>query len=205
MLIHLFRQYLFKGFSFIAVVLLGDLGVGKSNLLSRFTGTETTEIFATQRIEIDTKIIKTQVWDTAGQERHNALPRTHCRGAVGALLVYDISDRITFENASKIWLKELRDQADSNIVIILVGNKSDLEHCRAVITDEAKVFAIENDLLFIETSALEGSNVELAFRNLLTEIYKIVTARGPGEQIFSSDPPMYLPHDPNNQRGLKCC
>lgn len=89
------------------------------------------------------------------------------RGAVGALLVYDIAKQITFENVQR-WLKELRDHADSNIVIMLVGNKSDLRHLRAVPTEEAKVFAAENNLSFIETSALDASNVEGAFQNILT-------------------------------------
>jgi len=75
------------------------------------------------------------------------------------------------------WLKELRDHADSNIVIMLVGNKSDLRHLRAVPTEEAKQFASENNLSFIETSALDASNVELAFQNILTEIYRIVSSK----------------------------
>ncbi|GAP82483.2 putative Ras-like protein Rab-11B [Rosellinia necatrix] len=75
------------------------------------------------------------------------------------------------------WLKELRDHADANIVIMLVGNKSDLRHLRAVPTEEAKHFASENHLSFIETSALDASNVELAFQNILTEIYRIVSSK----------------------------
>ena len=81
--------------------------------------------------------------------------------------MYDISKHITYENVVR-WLKELRDHADSNIVIMLVGNKSDLRHLRAVPTEEAKAFAAENSLSFIETSALDASNVELAFQNILT-------------------------------------
>ena len=92
---------------------------------------------------------------------------SYYRGAVGALLVYDIAKQITFENVQR-WLKELRDHADSNIVIMLVGNKSDLRHLRAVPTEEAKTFAKENNLSFIETSALDASNVEGAFQNILT-------------------------------------
>lgn len=89
------------------------------------------------------------------------------RGAVGALLVYDISKHSTYENVSR-WLKELRDHADSNIVIMLVGNKSDLRHLRAVATEDAKQFAADNGLMFIETSALDSSNVEQAFQKILT-------------------------------------
>lgn len=158
-----------------AVVLIGDSGVGKSNLLSRFTRNEfnldsksTIGVeFATRSIQVDAKTIKAQIWDTAGQERYRAITSAYYRGAVGALLVYDISKHQTYENVTR-WLKELRDHADSNIVIMLVGNKSDLRHLRAVPTEEAKQFASENNLSFIETSALDASNVELAFQNILT-------------------------------------
>jgi Ras-related protein Rab-11A len=158
-----------------AVVLIGDSGVGKSNLLSRFTRNEfnldsksTIGVeFATRSIQVDTKTIKAQIWDTAGQERYRAITSAYYRGAVGALLVYDISKHQTYENVTR-WLKELRDHADSNIVIMLVGNKSDLRHLRAVPTEDAKAFASENNLSFIETSALDASNVDLAFQNILT-------------------------------------
>jgi len=167
-----------------AVVLIGDSGVGKSNLLSRFTRNEfnldsksTIGVeFATRSIQVDAKTIKAQIWDTAGQERYRAITSAYYRGAVGALLVYDISKHQTYENVTR-WLKELRDHADSNIVIMLVGNKSDLRHLRAVPTEEAKQFASENNLSFIETSALDASNVELAFQNILTEIYRIVSSK----------------------------
>lgn len=92
---------------------------------------------------------------------------SYYRGAVGALLVYDIAKHLTYENVDR-WLRELRDHADSNIVIMLVGNKSDLRHLRAVPTEEAKSFAESNQLSFIETSALDSTNVETAFHNILT-------------------------------------
>jgi Ras-related protein Rab-11A len=82
---------------------------------------------------------------------------------VGALLVYDITKHVTYENVER-WLKELRDHADSNIVIMLVGNKSDLKHLRGVSTDDAQAFAEKEGLSFIETSALESTNVEKAFQ-----------------------------------------
>lgn len=89
------------------------------------------------------------------------------RGAVGALLVYDISKRITFDNVER-WLKELRDHADQNIVIMLVGNKCDLRHLRTVQSEEAMAFAESNDLAFIETSALDSTGVDTAFHRILT-------------------------------------
>jgi len=171
-------DYLFK------VVLIGDSGVGKSNLLSRFTRNEfnlesksTIGVeFATRSIQVGGKITKAQIWDTAGQERYRAITSAYYRGAVGALLVYDIAKHITYENVER-WLKELRDHADANIVIMLVGNKSDLRHLRAVPTEEAKAFAEKHGLSFIETSALDSTNVEVAFRNILEEIYHIVSQK----------------------------
>ncbi|ESO05242.1 hypothetical protein HELRODRAFT_185511 [Helobdella robusta] len=171
-------DYLFK------VVLIGDSGVGKSNLLSRFTRNEfnlesksTIGVeFATRSIMVDNKRIKAQIWDTAGQERYRAITSAYYRGAVGALVVYDIAKHMTFENVER-WLKELRDHADDNIVIMLVGNKSDLRHLRAVPTDLAKSFAEKNSVSFLETSALDSTNVEAAFTHILTAIYKIVSQK----------------------------
>ena len=93
--------------------------------------------------------------------------RSYYRGAVGALLVYDISKHGSYENVER-WLKELRDHADTNIVISLVGNKSDLRHLRSVPTEEAKAFSEKNGICFIETSALDSTNVEQAFQTILT-------------------------------------
>ncbi|TIC18264.1 ras-domain-containing protein [Wallemia mellicola] len=174
---------------------LTDSGVGKSNLLSRFTRNEfnmdsksTIGVeFATRSLEVDQKTIKAQIWDTAGQERYRAITSAYYRGAVGALLVYDISKQSSFANVER-WLKELKDHADSNIVIMLVGNKSDLKHLRAVPTAEAQSYTEEkskledgtessNPIRFIETSALDSTNVEAAFQNILTDIYQLVATK----------------------------
>ncbi|CAG0898603.1 unnamed protein product, partial [Darwinula stevensoni] len=122
-------------------------------------------------VQVDGTIIKAQLWDTGGQERYRAIIPAYYRGAVGALLVYDITRSSTYRNA-EIWLKELRDAVGGNIAIMLVGNKRDLRHLRAVSTEEAKAFAKENNLFFIETSAFDDTNVRAAFLNLLTEIYR---------------------------------
>ncbi|XP_052178504.1 ras-related protein RABA1f [Diospyros lotus] len=171
-------DYLFK------LVLIGDSGVGKSNLLSRFARDEfslesksTIGVeFATRSIRVEDKIVKAQIWDTAGQERYRAITSAYYRGAVGALLVYDVTRHITFENVER-WLKELRDHTDSNIVVMLVGNKADLRHLRAVSTEDAKAFAEREKTFFMETSALESLNVENAFTEVLTEIYHIVSRK----------------------------
>lgn len=92
------------------------------------------------------------------------------------MLVYDISKHATFENVER-WLKELRDHAEPNIVVMLVGNKSDLRHLRAVETDEAMAFSEQHNLAFIETSALDSSGVDTAFQRILTEIYRLMSRR----------------------------
>ncbi|KAM4601355.1 RAB11a, member RAS oncogene family, like [Polymixia lowei] len=205
-------DYLFK------VVLIGDSGVGKSNLLSRFTRNEfnlesksTIGVeFATRSIQVEGKTIKAQIWDTAGQERYRAITSAYYRGAVGALLVYDIAKHLTYENAER-WLKELQDHADSNIVIMLVGNKSDLRHLRAVPTDEAKAFAEKHGLSFLETSALDSSNVELAFQTILTAIYNIVSQRqmsGRSDSEFSPGSnvvPITVQPTQNSAKQGACC
>lgn len=104
------------------------------------------------------------------------------------MLVYDIAKHITYENVER-WLRELRDHADQNIVIMLVGNKSDLRHLRAVPTEEATAYAERNQLSFIETSALDSTNVERAFTNILTEIYRSVSTRQvPSDRIQPISP-----------------
>lgn len=164
-------------------MLIGDSGVGKSNLLSRFTRNEfnldsksTIGVeFATRSIQVDSKTIKAQIWDTAGQERYRAITSAYYRGAVGALLVYDISKHQTYENVTR-WLKELRDHADANIVIMLVGNKSDLRHLRAVPTEEAKAFAstllspdpVPQNGLLILASVLQARTTFPSLRLLLS-------------------------------------
>ncbi|XP_056619043.1 ras-related protein Rab-25b [Triplophysa dalaica] len=166
------------------VVLIGESGVGKSNLLSRFTKNEfnhdsRTTIgveFSTRTLQLNGLTIKAQIWDTAGLERYRAITSAYYRGAVGALLVYDISRHLTYESAER-WLKELYDHADPHIVVMLVGNKTDLSAERSVPTEDAKDFAEKNGLLFMETSALESTNVEAAFNTVLTEIHKKVSSK----------------------------
>lgn len=120
--------------------------------------------------------MKAQIWDTAGQERYRAITSAYYRGALGALLVYDTTKAMTFDNVSR-WLKELRDHADSNIVIMLIGNKTDLKHLRAVATEDAQSYAEKEGLSFLETSALEATNVEKAFQTILSEIYRIISKK----------------------------
>lgn len=196
------------------VVLIGESGVGKSNLLSRFTKNEfnhdsRTTIgveFSTRTIQLDKSIIKAQIWDTAGLERYRAITSAYYRGAVGALLVYDISKHLTYESAER-WLKELYDHGDPHMVVMLVGNKSDLDTLRTVPTDEAKDFADKRGLMFMETSALDSTNVEAAFHEILTAIHTKVSSRevtrGSISAVTITDP--IGPSSEAQEKGRSCC
>ncbi|CAD5190482.1 ras-related protein Rab11B [Musa acuminata AAA Group] len=193
-------DYLFK------VVLIGDSGVGKSNLLSRFTRNEfslesksTIGVeFATRTIRVDEKVVKAQIWDTAGQERYRAITSAYYRGAVGALVVYDITRHVTFESVER-WLKELREHTDSSTIIMLVGNKADLRHLRAVSTEDAKDFAERENSFFMETSALESMNVENAFSEVLTQIHHVVCKKA----LEAGNDPASLPKGQTINIGSK--
>lgn len=167
-------DYLFK------IVLIGDSGVGKSSILTSFKTDGTVSIentkstigveFATKSIQISDKIVKLQVWDTAGTERYSAVTSAYYRGAVGSLLVYDVTNRNTFTAISK-WMGQLQKNADSNIIITLVGNKADLE-TREISTEEGETLAKSLGISFIETSAQRFSNIVETFNRLSNSIYQ---------------------------------
>lgn len=169
------EDYIFK------IVLAGDSAVGKSNLLSRYARDEfhasskaTIGVeFQTQSMVIDGKRIKAQIWDTAGQERFKAVTSAYYRGAVGALVVYDISRHQSFDNIYH-WLEELRVNSDMNVVAMLVGNKCDLESLREVSVEEGRSLAEAESMYFMETSALDATNVTQVFHMVVTEIYNVV-------------------------------
>jgi len=127
--------------------------------------------FISKTVSVEDKVIEVQVWAPSGQERFGPLPPVYFRGVAGALLIYDITQYKTFANAEK-WLEQLRSNSDANTVIMLVGNKSDLQSLRAVSYEEATAFAGKHGIEFLETSALDSSNVDLAFEKVVTEIYQ---------------------------------
>uniref|UniRef100_A0A7C9D7K4 Uncharacterized protein n=1 Tax=Opuntia streptacantha TaxID=393608 RepID=A0A7C9D7K4_OPUST len=177
------EEYLFK------VVIIGDSAVGKSNLLSRYARNEfnmhskaTIGVeFQTQSIDIDGKEVKAQIWDTAGQERFRAVTSAYYRGAVGALIVYDISRRTTFDSIGR-WLDELNTHSDTTVARMLVGNKCDLDNIRAVSIEEGKSLAEEHGLFFMETSAKNSTNVKTAFELVIKEIFNSL-----GRKVLNSD------------------
>ncbi|KAJ3433948.1 ras-related protein rab-4a [Anaeramoeba flamelloides] len=161
-------------------IVVGGMGTGKTSLLNRFIDDEfytdcphTIGIeFAAKVVPVSDERIKVQVWDTAGQERFRAITRSYFRGAVCTLLVYDVSRRKSF-NQLTTWLNDAQNLTNPNSLILLIGNKIDLEE-RVVTREEAEEFAQENNLLYTETSAKTGENVNDAFMDMTKKVYKLV-------------------------------
>lgn len=172
------------GMELYKIVLLGNSGVGKSNLLSRMNNNEFSEEFLstigveflTKVMEVEGEKVKAQIWDTAGQERYASMLGTYYKKAKGALLVYDVSDRASF-NGIERWRSQLQQHSDPDVVMVLVGNKADLSK-RAVTTEEGRAFAQSNGMLFIETSAKSGSNVKESFDMLIAGVHNKFKSSG---------------------------
>ena len=161
------------------LVLLGEAAVGKSSLVLRFAKGQFHEshestigaAFLTRTVCLDDTTVKFEIWDTAGSERFHSIAPMYYRGAMAAIVVYDITNTDTFERA-KAWVKELQIQASPNIVIALAGNKVDLKTNRVVDYDEASTYAEENGLLFMETSAKTELNVDKIFFAIAKKLQK---------------------------------
>ena len=161
------------------IVLIGDTSVGKTNILSKYLSNEfdpdskaTVGVeFGTRDFKIENNTVKVQIWDTAGQERYRSITNAYYKGAKGSLLVYDITNPKTFENVDK-WLSDLKTNAEEKISVVLVGNKTDLEGERKITLEQGKEKAELFKLAFIETSALNGNNIEKAFNELISDVYK---------------------------------
>ena len=160
-------------------IIIGDAAVGKSNLLLRYAhgqfkpeyqitiGVE----FGAKNVCIRDKFYSIQIWDTAGQENFRSITRAYYKNSVCSLVVYDISKRETFNNAST-WIEECKNQSPKTIYMILVGNKSDLNEKREVSKEEGQDLAERYGIEFYETSAKTGENVEELFKNSADEIAK---------------------------------
>jgi Ras-related protein Rab-11A len=165
----------------IKIVIVGDSGVGKSNILTRYVQDEFNQDskatvgveLSTKTYKINDKFVKVHLWDTAGQERYKSITSAYYKGAKGAMIVYDITRPETFNNVDK-WFNEIREFGEKNVVLMMVGNKSDLTHLRAVETKTAldKAEMLSNVKLILgvpvmETSALDSSNIDTAFKQLI--------------------------------------
>jgi len=175
-------DYLFK------LVLIGDSGVGKSCLLLRFADDAFTESYIStigvdfrfRTVKIDQKTVKLQIWDTAGQERFRTITSAYYRGAGGIIMVYDVTSGDSFEHVND-WLKEVNRYASEGTCKLLVGNKSDRTTDKVVTAEQAKEYADDLGIAFLETSAKSAQNVEEAFLTMAGELIKQRVSRSGGK------------------------
>jgi len=160
------------------VVIVGDSSVGKTNLVKRFmNNTFIKDSKATVGVEfmsktfiVNKKVFKVELWDTAGQERYKAITAAYYKGAKGAMIVYDVTSKSTFDNVDK-WCNELRMKGSNNINIIMIGNKTDLKDNIVINSDMSQEKGKFLQIPVMETSALDSSNVKEAFYLLIQEMY----------------------------------
>jgi len=169
------EKYKFK------IIIVGDSGVGKTNLVKRFTqnsfnlnsqATVGVEFFSNQYF-INDKLFKVEIWDTAGQERYKSITAAYYKGASGAIIVYDVTNKATFNNIER-WYNEIKEFALKDIQIMLVGNKTDLEEKRVISTEMSQDKAADLIVPVMETSALNASNVKEAFHLMIKQIYNVI-------------------------------
>ncbi|KAK9497662.1 hypothetical protein O3M35_004349 [Rhynocoris fuscipes] len=168
-------DFLFK------IVLIGDCGTGKTSVVQRFKtgnfierhGNTIGVDFSMKTLVIDNKKIKLQIWDTAGQERFRTITQSYYRSANGVIIVYDITKRSSFVNLQR-WIEEVRRYTASNVLLILIGNKCDLEALREVeVSEVATVCECIPEIIYsMEVSAKDNTNVDQAFILLATELKK---------------------------------
>ena len=176
----------------IKVILIGDSGVGKTNIMSKFLKNQFLENSkATVGVEFGSKLfihenhkIKAQIWDTAGQEKYKAITGAYYKGSKGALVIYDITRKDTFANIEK-WVNDLKTTGDPNITIIIIGNKNDLADKRQVTKEEGEEKAKSFGCAFLETSAFSGDNIDKAFVIMVKEIYEKFSSDIGGDEQLS--------------------
>jgi len=169
----------------IKLLMIGDSGVGKTCLLLRYANDSFSPTFITtigidfkiKNIEIDDKRVKLQIWDTAGQERFRTITTSYFRGAQGIVLVYDVTDRRSFESIRN-WISQIQQHADVHVNKILVGNKCDMLDEKVVSTEEGSKLAKEFGMEFWETSAKNDVNVEQSFHSIARNVKERLIADG---------------------------
>jgi len=159
------------------LLVVGDAGVGKTCLITRFvddvfssTNKSTIGVdFKATQVEMDGKAVQLQVWDTAGQERFRALTTSYYRGAHGVIVVYDTTDQASFDHLAS-WIKDVDQYSGEEVTKLLIGNKDDVKGDKVVDPEQAREFAADHNMLFMEASAMRATNVSAAFRLLVAEV-----------------------------------
>ena len=162
------------------IIVIGESRVGKTSLIKRYTKDQFGGVYLTtvgidfqdKTIEIEDKKVKLQVWDTAGQERFRNVAKNYFQSSNGFLLVFDITDKESFQKLNDFWIGQLKMHAPEKAKSVLVGNKSDLAGQRQVSIEDAEEFAKDNNLKYYEVSAKEGTKVVELFFYLANEIYQ---------------------------------
>jgi Ras-related protein Rab-11A len=168
-----------KEFYKLKLIVLGDTGVGKTNIIRRYisdvfsTDSKSTVgvEFFTKSFRVNNDIVKLEIWDTAGQERYKAITSAYYKGSRGALLVYDITREPTFENIER-WINEIKEKVRGSLKMMIIGNKLDLTDQRQVDINNALEKAKKLNVPLMETSALDSTNIQKAFEQILKEMYK---------------------------------
>ena len=161
------------------IILIGDSSVGKTNIMSKYLKNQFNENSkATVGVEFGSKLfnlnghnVKAQIWDTAGQEKYKAITGAYYKGSKGAFVVYDITRKETFDSVDK-WINDLKMLGDPRLIIIIIGNKCDLEEKREILKEQGEEKAKSFGCAFLETSALSGDNIEKGFEMMINEIFK---------------------------------
>ena len=188
-------SYYEKEYYKLKLIILGDSGVGKTNIIQRYiSDTFNTETRATVGVEffvknyrVNNDIIKLEIWDTAGQERYKSITSAYYKGSRGALIVYDITRTITFEDIEK-WKNEINEKVKGSLKLMLIGNKCDLKDERKVSIEEALEKAKLLNIPLMETSALDSTNIQKAFESILKEMYKEFKKEKKKEKIEKNHP-----------------
>jgi len=198
----------------LKLLLIGDSGVGKSCLLLRFSDDSFTPSFITtigidfkiRTIELDGKRIKLQIWDTAGQERFRTITTAYYRGAMGILLVYDVTDERSFKNIRN-WFSNIEQHASEGVNKILIGNKCDWVEKKAITKEQGQALADEFGIKFLETSAKANINVEEAFFTLARDIKKrLIDTHAQEQQNSQNHKRLELDNkNPKSSSGSSCC